>query len=113
VLWPWGFGNVPTGNDAGMVALGRKFAWYNGYTPQQAIELTPTDGTTLDFAYGELGVADYTFELGTAFFQEGDLDGDLNGDGVVNFTDLSMMKDAFFGEPGPAGPVFLARQGSA
>lgn len=29
----------------------------------------PTDGTTDDFAYGELGLAAYTFELGTSFFQ--------------------------------------------
>ena len=27
------------------------------------------DGTTDDWSYGELGVASYTFELGTAFFQ--------------------------------------------
>jgi hypothetical protein len=32
--------------------------------------LYPTDGTTDDFAYGELGLAAYTFELGTSFFQD-------------------------------------------
>ena len=29
----------------------------------------PTDGTTHDFAYGDLGVAAYTFEIGTKFFE--------------------------------------------
>ncbi|MFN2167485.1 MAG: hypothetical protein ACK2U9_14620 [Anaerolineae bacterium] len=43
--------------------------YYNHYTPEQAIGLYPTDGTTDDFAYGDLGVAAYTFELGTSFFQ--------------------------------------------
>ena len=69
VLWPWGFTNTPTGNDAGLVTLGRKLAYFNGYYPDQAIGLYPTDGTTDDFAYGELGLPAYTFELGTAFFQ--------------------------------------------
>ena len=38
--------------------------------PEQAIGLYPTDGTTDDFGYGDLGVASYTFELGTNFFQD-------------------------------------------
>lgn len=69
VLWPWGFTSSPAPNGTGLVTLGRKFAYFNNYTPQQAIELYATDGTTDDFAYGELGVAAYTFELGTAFFE--------------------------------------------
>ncbi len=69
VLWPWGFTADPPPNSAGLQTLGRKFAYFNGYTPEQAMTLYPTDGTTDDFAYGKLGVAAYTFELGTAFFQ--------------------------------------------
>lgn len=70
VLWPWGFtGTVPP-NGTALQTLGRKFAYYNGYEPQQAIGLYPTDGTTDDFAYGMQGVAAYTFELGTNFFQD-------------------------------------------
>jgi carboxypeptidase T len=49
--------------------LGRKFAWFNGYLPQQSVGLYPTDGTSDAPSYGELGVAAYTFELGTSFFQ--------------------------------------------
>jgi carboxypeptidase T len=69
VLWPWGFTSAPTGNGTALQTLGRKFAYFNNYFPDQSIGLYPTDGTTIDFAYGELGVAAYTFELGTAFFQ--------------------------------------------
>lgn len=69
VLWPWGFTATPTGNAADLQALGRKFAYFNSYFPEQAIGLYPTDGTTDDFFYGDLGVAGYTFELGTEFFQ--------------------------------------------
>lgn len=69
VLWPWGFTTAPTGNGDQLQTLGRKFAYFNNSFPEQAIGLYPTDGTTDDFAYGELGLPAYTFELGTSFFQ--------------------------------------------
>jgi hypothetical protein len=68
VLWPWGQAPA-TDNAAAFRALGRRFAFFNGYTPQQAVQLYVTDGTTIDFAYGDLGVAGFVFELGTQFFQ--------------------------------------------
>ncbi|NIV31744.1 MAG: peptidase M14, partial [Anaerolineae bacterium] len=52
--------------------LGRKFGYFNGYEVCQSGEpgcIYATTGTTDDWAYGELGLAAYTFELGTAFFQ--------------------------------------------
>jgi len=70
VLWPWGFTSNPAPNGAALAKLGRRLAWFNDYTAEQAIGLYATDGTTEDFAYGELGVPAYTFELGTAFFQD-------------------------------------------
>ncbi len=70
VLWPWGFAETLPPNSAGLAKLGRRLAWFNDYTAEQAIGLYPTDGTTDDFAYGDLGVPAYTFELGTAFFQD-------------------------------------------
>lgn len=70
VLWPWGFSDLLPPNSAGLANLGRRLAWFNNYTAEQAIGLYATDGTTDDFAYGELGVPAYTFELGTAFFQD-------------------------------------------
>ncbi len=70
VLWPWGFTATPTANGTAIQTLGRKLAYFNNYYPEQAIGLYPTDGTTDDFAYGNLGLAAYTFELGTQFFQQ-------------------------------------------
>lgn len=70
VLWPWGHTYDSAPNDAQLSTLGRKFAYYNQYTPQQSSDLYPTTGATDDWAYGELGVAAYTFEVGTAFFQD-------------------------------------------
>jgi carboxypeptidase T len=69
VLWPWGYTSEPAPNAAGLQTLGRKLAFFNGYIPQQSIWLYPTNGTTIDFAYGELGLPAYTFELGNAFFE--------------------------------------------
>ena len=70
VLWPWGDKNSVAPNGTALQTLGRKFAFFNGYDPQQAIGLYPTDGTTDSVSYGELGVPSYTFELGTEFFQD-------------------------------------------
>ena len=69
VLWPWGYTQSDAPNGSAMQTLGRRLAWFNSYTPEQAIELYITDGTTDDFAYGDLGVAAYTFEIGTDFFE--------------------------------------------
>ncbi len=70
VLWPWGHKSTPPPNSRGLIALGNKFAWFNNYTPQQSVALYPTDGTSDDISYGELGIAAFTFELGTNFFQQ-------------------------------------------
>lgn len=69
VLWPYGFRTKAAPNHTQLQTLGRKFAYFNGYTPQQAYDLYPTSGTSDDWVYGELGVAAYTFEIGTSFFQ--------------------------------------------
>jgi carboxypeptidase T len=69
VLWPWGVRNAPAPNGTALQTLGRRFAWFNNYTPQQSIGLYPTDGTSDSISYGELGVAAFTFELGTDFFE--------------------------------------------
>ena len=69
VLWPWGYTTQVPPNGIQLQTLGRKFAYFNNYIPEQSIYLYVTDGTTIDFGYGQLGVASYTFELGTDFFQ--------------------------------------------
>ena len=69
VLWPWGWGPSPAPNNTQLQTLGRKLAYFNHYTPQQSYALYSTTGTSDDWAYGELGVPAYTFEMGTTFFQ--------------------------------------------
>jgi hypothetical protein len=64
VLWPWGATRNKAPNATELELIGRKLAGYNGYTPQQSIDLYPTSGTTDDWAYGELGIASFTFEIG-------------------------------------------------
>lgn len=70
VLHPWGWTTNAAPNGAALAALGAKFAFFNRYRVLPSIELYPTTGSLDDWVYGERGVAAYTFELGTAFFQE-------------------------------------------
>ncbi len=69
VLWPWGETATPAPNGPALQTLGRRLAYFNGYTPMQSIGLYPTDGTSDAPSYGELGVASFTIELGSAFFE--------------------------------------------
>ncbi len=69
ILWPWGHTSGLAPNASGLQTLGRKFAYFNGYDPKQSIGLYPTDGTSDNVSYGELGVPAYTFELGNTFFE--------------------------------------------
>ncbi len=69
ILWPWGHSYDAAPNGPQLQTLGRKLASFNDYYPTQSTGLYPTDGTSDDVSYGELGVAAITFELGTEFFQ--------------------------------------------
>lgn len=73
VLWPWGDTNHGVGapNQAALRTLGRRLAWFSGYTPEQSNDLYKTDGTTDDSMYGLLGVPAFTIEAdGADFFQD-------------------------------------------
>lgn len=70
IAWPWGFTSNSAPNGVTLQTLGRKLAYFNGYTPAQAAGFYPVDGTSADFAYGSLGLPAYRIELGTAFFQD-------------------------------------------
>lgn len=70
VLWSWGHRELASGNSDALARLGMRLAWFNDYDPRQSVGLYPTRGTTVDFAYGELGVPAYTIELGIAFFED-------------------------------------------
>jgi hypothetical protein len=73
VLFPWeGAGSGATNNAPNhdqLAWLGRKFGFHTGYQVGRDI-LYSSGGTTTDFAYGELGVAAFTYEIGTDFFQD-------------------------------------------
>jgi hypothetical protein len=69
MLWPWGMTTTVAPNGTALQTFGRKMAFFNGHTPEQSVGLYPTDGATDDHAYGTLGVAAYTYELGTQFFE--------------------------------------------
>lgn len=77
ILYPWGltFDSAPNTDD--LRTLGLKWGFYtaeNGtpYDVYQSVGLYPTDGATDDWTYGTLGVAAYTWELGTQFFESND-----------------------------------------
>ncbi len=71
VLWPYGFDFTSTApNHTQLQTLGRKLAYFNDYSPKQASALYPATGATDDDAYGTLGIAAYTIEMGTTFFQD-------------------------------------------
>lgn len=68
VLWPWGNSTAPAPNKADLKAIGDKFASYNNYLScQPTFCLYLTTGAVDDWAYGELGIPAYTFEIGDQF----------------------------------------------
>ena len=66
ILWPWGDSFTQAPNAFGLSQLGFKMAGFNQFSPMQAINLYPTDGTTDQWAYGELGIAAFTYEIGSS-----------------------------------------------
>lgn len=72
VLFPWGWTNDVPPNVSSLETLGRKFGFFTNYQVCQSGEIGciyQTSGSTDDWIYGELGVASYTFELGSTFFE--------------------------------------------
>ena len=69
VLWPWGDTDAPAPNLPALRTMGRRLAWFNGYSAIQSETLYPSDGTTIDTFYGLLGVPSFSIELGVDFFE--------------------------------------------
>ncbi len=67
VLWPWSHTSSNAPNYSSLKMIGDKFVSYNGYISESGFELYPTSGDSTDWAYGELGIPAFTFELGKAF----------------------------------------------
>lgn len=55
-------------NGTALLTFGRKYGYFPSYDAMLG-SLSCVDGSTKDFAYGRLGVAGYTIEMGTEFFQ--------------------------------------------
>ena len=71
VLYPWGWTSSPSPNATDLATLGRKFGFFNNYEVCQADStcMYLTNGTSDDWSYGNLGIASFTFEIGTDFFE--------------------------------------------
>lgn len=70
LLYPWEHASSPAPNRDALRRLGRKLGYAPGYKVCNAeLCLYRFDGSTPDFAYGTLGVASFTYEIGTAFFE--------------------------------------------
>ena len=70
VLFPWGWTQSQSPNFTQLQSLGRKLGFFNDYQVCEAGDcLYLTSGSTDDWVYGQLGVASYTFEMGTDFFE--------------------------------------------
>lgn len=68
VLWPWGASSQSAPNHDGLKAIGDKLASFNGYQSCQPTAcLYAASGGSDDFAYGELGIPAFTFEVGREF----------------------------------------------
>ncbi len=79
VILPWTSISTPTANGDAFNTLGRKIAFFNNHFPLQGA-FGAADGASVEFFYGELGVAGVAFELGTQFFEDcADFENDVVG----------------------------------
>ncbi|MFB3889999.1 MAG: M14 family metallopeptidase [Candidatus Bathyarchaeia archaeon] len=69
MIFPWGYANLDTPDDALFNAIGAKMAVYNGYVYGNAKDgvIYNTNGDSDDWLYGERGTLAYTFEVATQF----------------------------------------------
>lgn len=69
VLWPYGYTTRDVPPDMTLddhrtfVAIGRRMAARNGYTPMQSSDLYRTDGDQIDWMYGRHRIFSFTWEL--------------------------------------------------
>lgn len=68
IIHPWGWTEDASPNAEQLAALGEEMAEHNGYTVGTSSDTLGylMSGATDDFTYGELGVASYTFEIGSS-----------------------------------------------
>jgi carboxypeptidase T len=96
ILYPWGFQYEPIEkkrDQAVFETMAKSMAQWNGYKPQQSSDLYLTSGDTTDWAYGELGIFAFTFELSPETFWEG---GFYPGQDVIDPTFAANVKPALY-----------------
>jgi len=74
VLYPWGSTYDAIGNAKDLQVfekMAKTMAAWNKYTPEQASDLYIASGDTTDWAYGELGIFAFTFELSPKDMMQG------------------------------------------
>lgn len=74
ILYPWGHKETPIENSMDFEThriMAETMSEWNNYKPMQASGLYPVSGDTSDWAYGELGVISFTFELDPKSLLEG------------------------------------------
>ena len=109
VLHPWSWTTDDSPNEPALRTLGLKYGYYTGQGPGEAYDvneglgLYPTDGSSDDWAYGELGIAGYVIELGSTFFQPSeDFENEVLPENIPALT--YMAKAARRPYQTPAGP---------
>ncbi|WP_394841786.1 peptidase M14 [Pendulispora brunnea] len=73
ILYPWAWSSSAPPNAVQLATLGRKLGYLSGYSACQTGArgcLYIDSGSTDDWSYGELGIASYTFEMGSDFFEK-------------------------------------------
>jgi hypothetical protein len=77
ILWPYGYTTTDVPADMTLddwntlVTMGQAMAATNGYVPEQSSDLYITDGTIVDWEYGQHGILNYTFEMYPDTAQQG------------------------------------------
>lgn len=90
VLYPWGNTYDDVGQNLGTTedfkifkTMAEKMATWNNYKPMQSSDLYIASGDTTDWAYGELGIYAFTFELSPKSLWGG---GFYPGEGAIQST---------------------------
>jgi hypothetical protein len=72
ILYPWGYTQKPTKDEAGILEISKRFAELSGYGILRSYDLYPNSGSSKDWGYGHLGIPSWTIETGTQFHQTDD-----------------------------------------
>jgi carboxypeptidase T len=96
ILYPWGGKYEPIEDENARRAyqtMARTMAGWNGYTPEQSSELYIASGDTTDWAWGQLGIFSFTFELSPRDMWNG---GFYPGAGVIDNVFAANLRPALF-----------------